>query len=278
MKIVKYLIAALLIISITKKVHVSPTKEHIISTDELEYYDAKSKTAQMSNGDTFVGIEEYNRSTTPPNIMNPSLKLFTQISTQNYTAPSKNFVGGVNPMTSLYGIPVVGAHFHLKLNKNTVGTYWPMNKIAQLNDGQTYVAIIEKQIGNYKKHGYYELGPIWTQFNAKELSELYNISTSDSNFQSRVKQIGIVTKNKQSFKLYGVLLNPPTDQTNFKQSSKAFSNIIEKESTVPGMDHFQKEMNDRAMHAYNALLQHTEQPQTHFANINNTAGIYTLPV
>lgn len=270
MKIVKYLVAALLIISITKKVHVAPT-------DELEFYDAKTKTAQMSNGDTYVGIVEYNRATTPPNIMNPSLQLFTQISTQNYTAPSKNLAGGLNAMTNLYGIPVVGAKFYVKSKKNTIGSYWPINKIAQLNDGQTYVAIIEEQIGNYKKHGYYAVGPIWTQFDAIELAKLYNISTSDADFQSRVHNIGMVTKhNKQNFKLYGVLLNPPSNQTKSQKSNNGLQKIIAREPIVPGMDRFRKDMNDRAKHAYYSLIKESKQPQTHFANINNAAGMYAI--
>lgn len=272
MKLVKYLIAALLIISITKKVHVTP--------DELEFYDAKSKTAQMSNGTTYVGIVEYNRATTPPNIMNPSLQLFTQISTQNYTESSKNFAGGLTAMTSLYGIPVVGAKFHIKSNKKTIGTYWPINKIAQLDDGQTYGAIIEEQIGNYKKHGYHSLGPIWTQFNDAELSKMYNISTSDPDFKSRVKNIGIVTKyNKQSFKLYGVLLSAPTPilQPPSLKLASSEENIIPREPIVPGMDNFTKEMQKRVQRAYYNLLAKSEQPKTHTYNMSNAAGIYAIP-
>ena len=257
MKIVKYLIAALLIISITKKVHVAP--------DELEYYDAKTKTAKMNNGQTYVGIVEYNQATTPPNIMNSSLQLFTQISNQNYTKPAKNFVGGLNPMTSLYGIPVTGAEFHIKSNKKTIGTYWPISKIAQLNNGQTYVGIIEEQIGNYKKHGYYEVGSISTHFDEAELSSMYNISKKDSDFKSRVKEIGIVTKHKQNLKLYGVLLNPSSNFTSHTSSLK--------KQIIPGMEHYKKEIRND----YYALLGQDKSPQTHTHGISNAGAMYAIP-
>ncbi len=262
MKIIKYLVAALLIVSITKKIHVA--------SDELEYYDAKTKTAQMSNGQTYVGIMEYSQPTTPPNVLIPALKPFTQISTQNYTNPSKHFVGGLMEMTSLYGIAVAGSKFHIKLDKKTIGTYWPINKIAQLSDGQTYVAIIEEQVGNYKKHGFYATGPIWTQFNAEELSKQYNISTEDPDFKSRVSKIGTVQKHKQSFVLYGVSLYPKKSLKSefFKPLNKHL--IIEKEATIPGMDKFTKNITHRVELAYQNL---THKPES---SSLNSAGLYSI--
>jgi hypothetical protein len=274
MKIVKYLLAALLIITITKKVHVSPAA----LADELEFYDAQSKTAQMSNGSMYVGIMEYNKSTTPPNILIPSLKLFTQISTENYTTSSTPLFGGLNSMTSLYGIPVAGAPFHIKSNKTTIGTYWPINKVAQLQDGQTYVAIIEEQIGNYKKRGLTGRGPIWTQFDTDELSNLYNISTSDSNFQERVKKIGTVQKHKQQFTLYGVLLYPSNNQKSSKIWHTHSETIIPREPIVPGMDSFTKEMRDRVQLAYHNLLRKKDDEQSVNSDyMKNVAGLYAIP-
>ncbi len=250
MKIVKYLIAALLVISITKKIHVTP--------DQLEFYDAISKTAKMSNGDTYVGIVEYNRSTTPPNIANPTLKLFTQISTQNYSESTPGILGGLSAMTSLYGIPVIGESFHIKSNKQTIGTYWPINKVAQLHDGKTFVAIIEEQTGNYKKHGYHALGPIWTRFDATELAKMYNIDTSDVNFKKYVKTIGTTTKHKkQNFKLYGVLLNSslstPIHQSFLNQIENSTS--IKKETLLPKMDSFTEKLRTQTRRAYSSLGQ-----------------------
>ncbi len=267
MKIIKYLIAALLIISITKKVHVA--------VDELEFYDAKTKTAQMSNGDMYVGIMEYNQATTPPNVLIPSLKLFTQISTQNYTKSSTPLMGGVMPTTSLYGIQVIGANFHIKSKNKTIGTYWPMNKVAQLSNGQTYVAIIEEKVGNYKKHGFYATGPIWTQFDAHELATMYNISTSNPDFKSLVKKIGTVQKQKQTYVLYGVLLYQNNMPSTHNPSPVFTSSTIEKETKIPGMDHFTKDIHDRAFNAYQDLLKHTDQPKTRATSLN-PAGIYFM--
>lgn len=211
MRLVKYLVAALLVISITKKVHVAPND---ITPDQNIKYDNSTKTALLKTTceEMYVGVVEYNQSVTPPNITIPALKLFAKIPTPNYHHSSKHkpILGGLNPTTSLYGIPVTGFKYHIKAENNTVGYYWPTNKIVQLDNGQVLVGIQEKTEGNYIN--LFTRKPRLSESEKQELLKLYNVTVTDQS----LKNIGKIRKDNKNIVLYGIFLNNHPSFTNFK--------------------------------------------------------------
>lgn len=109
MKIIKYLIAAILVLSITKKVHVENNQKPIDFTVTLTktdmpkvsgIYDAINKKAFIG----FTNVQEYNRAVTPPNISNPKLIRFGSFPTPDYDTNAHGY-GGLTKETSLWGIP-----------------------------------------------------------------------------------------------------------------------------------------------------------------------------
>lgn len=249
MKIMKYLVAALLVVSITKKVHVQP---NTITKNKQVVYDSKNKTAKTNT--TYVGVVQYNRAVTPPNIAIPALKFFATIPTPNYK-PSKNYAGGLNTTTRLFGIPVTGQEYKVKSDSKSIGFYWPANKIVQLNDGQTFVEVKEEMQKNYT--AYHALGPISTRFmpsESKELFKMYNIVTTDENFKDSVKTIGSIKKGNQIVKLYGVLLNatPMPEITEFFDKTQKAENVLKnlQTATVPDLNSINKQLRLKIATAY----------------------------
>lgn len=162
MKIVKYLVAALLIVSVTKKVHVQDSSSKVTSTSMPIFsldladsdmsqvsgiYNPTSKTAQI----TFTNVLEHNRATTPPNVDNPDLIKFGSMPTsqlfQNASKP-----GGLSATTSLWGIAKTSQN--QKSAASTISkkqnqpeaqilNYDKTGRIIYMDDGKTYVAIEE---------------------------------------------------------------------------------------------------------------------------------------
>ncbi len=138
MKIIKYLTVALLVVLVSKKVHV---KEDSLT------YDPIRQTATFK-GQHYVGVKAYNPTVTPPNIENPALKAITLIKNPNY----ENRGYGSSNQLRLYGIPVTNNFIEIKNQSGKViGKYWKKEKIAQLDNGATYVSVITTHIPNYKK-------------------------------------------------------------------------------------------------------------------------------
>jgi hypothetical protein len=278
MKLIKYLIAALLVVSITKKVHVASS--HAIKDKNVKY-NAITKTASIDT--TYVGVEEYNQAVTPPNLEIPALKLFATIPTPHYKrSGNKQVAGGLNASTSLYGIPVTGLKYPVKTDTKTIGFYWPTSKIVQLNNGQTFVGVKEEVQGNYKE--FHALGPIWTRFLSAEIQEifkLYNISLStDTKLKDRVKNIGTVRKNKQAVKLYGLLLNA----TSMPETGQSFAHTFQPEKILKSTqkaildnpNEMRKQMHLKVATAYPRLQQPEDQISVSTPSSNNPGFLYAM--
>jgi hypothetical protein len=157
MKIFKYLAAALLIVSITKKIHVSswdgkkwsgpgtirtslkkakdrvnvsqqsvntPTPFSLQLTDKdskkvTGLYNPNTGTATIQ----FTNVVKYDRATTPPNILNSKLIRFGSYPTPGYIAHS-GMVGGLSKTTSLWGIATSST------TKAATGQAQPSSKIS----------------------------------------------------------------------------------------------------------------------------------------------------
>ena len=174
--------------------------------DDLEHYDQASRTATLKNGKVYVGVIEYSQAVTPPNISNPALKSFATIATPNFEASSSRMSGAKRAKTTLFGISVSGDKLTVKSDSNGIGFYWPESKIVQLNNGETLVCIIEEKQGNYKKTGAHAIGPVYTWFSSDDLKQ-YGISNMDSDFKSRVEQIGTTKIDHARVTLNGVRLS-----------------------------------------------------------------------
>ena len=205
----------------------------------VDTYDAASKTAMLKNGQTYVGVIEYSRAVTPPNISNPALQQFATIATPNYQGNSR-LSGGLSQRTLLFGLPVSGEKLTIKSSKDLhIGFYWPDSKIVQLNNGDTFVCIIQEKKRNYKQAN--AIGPVFTWFDQQDLKQFGILNTS-SDFKSRVENIGTVKLAHSNTTLYGVLMNPreitlqqesvsrprinqPTPRQDFSSREKAHSII-----------------------------------------------------
>lgn len=186
--------------------------------DDLEHYDRASRTAVLKNGKTYVGIVEYSQSVTPPSISNPALKSFATIATPNFVSSnvmtigiqSHIWAGAKRSQTTLFGLPVSGEKFPVKSKASSIGFYWPESKIVQLNNGETLVCVIEEKKGNYKKTGAHAIGPVYTWFSNDNLKK-YGISNMDSDFKSRVENIGTAKIDHSTVILNGVKLSVSND-------------------------------------------------------------------
>lgn len=258
MKIVKYLIAALLVISITKKVHVLNQNTHI-SIDSASFsYDSQSKTVQIVNDEnrteTYVGAVAPNSTVTPINIAVPALQFIKTIPALNTT----HFSSYGSPKTlALYGLPVLGEPipvYDMK-NKQKIGKYWKKlngkqesNQIVQLDDDRTFVCVIEQK--DNKKQGYYAIGPVWTWYETSFYNKWlkkYGIDTNDKNFQKLVQKIGIIRNASKTIELFGVAFDPLPQKGNTKIFRQHQSMTIEKETEIPGMDNFTQNLKESAL-------------------------------
>lgn len=256
MKIVKYLIATLLVISLSKKVHVAQTTRS--SHSRLEFaqpYQPTSHIAYMidrSTGmhETYVGVIQVdnNFSNTLPDASIPALKFITKMPKLKFHDYKYSEV-----YVNLYGIPVSNNYLHVKSGKKTIGLYWPDNKIVQLYDGKTYVGIIEQNQKNYKKNN--AIGPVFTWFDTpatqQELLQSYGISqTNVEAFKKLVtnEPIGTVRRlpKHKSARLYGVYLDLSAAQYNPLKFSDEFitshaPKAILKQSLNPNIDRFRNQ-------------------------------------
>jgi len=184
----------------------------------LKSYNKESKTAILKNGSTYVGIVEYNQATTPPNILNSSLKAFATIDTPNYKE-SGILLGSVRAITTLYGIPVFGKKIAVKQDSKSIGYYWPESNVAQLNNGITFMQVVTEKIGNYKPSASDS-----AFLNAKRILNSHTQTTSI--FKSKGELIGTAKLSHQNtISLYGapISLNisqPHTAQNTFDRFAK----------------------------------------------------------
>lgn len=191
MKIIKYLTVALLVVLVSKKVHV---KEDSLS------YDAIKQTASFK-GQDYIGVKAYNPTVTPPNIENPALKPITLIKNQNY----ENKGYGSSNQLRLYGIPVTKNFVEIKnSSEKVIGKYWKKEKIAQFDNGAVYVAIIATHIANYKKVKPDKTKKPSIQNITKSLAE-YGI-TYDNTLLPKI--LGTIQQGHQRFELSGYMLYP----------------------------------------------------------------------
>lgn len=256
MKLMKYLLAALVIVSVTKKIHVIDNADKVMTTSslKLENYNPTSRTAHMINSKnqliTFVGVVETNPTFTPPSLSNPALHFLTTIATPTSIFSEKHFrFGSSNNTKSLYAIQVSGSPTAVKSRQQTIGYYWPDNEIVQLNNGETYVSIIKQAQGNYRKINTHAIGPVWTWFNSDELLRTYGISTKANNFKDLVSNVGTIRNHDEhrTWTLYGVRLDPfsVVEQPNLHSKdfiqSYAPKHIL-KEHIIPGLDEHTRQM------------------------------------
>src|SRR3990167_4093005 len=230
MKLVKYLVAALLVISITKKVHVTPSSQQVQDLSEAQSklapapsislknsknlnYNAKTATAQLNNT-TYIGVVEYSTSAVAPNVVIPALTAFAEIKTPHYKAPTKPIVGGIESTTPLFGLPVAGTPLTVTAI-GTSGSYWQQNQIVRLNNGTIFVAVREDKQKNYVEN--HALGPIWTRYSDSEVNLIWRLygykaaRQSLKKFKSAlpnlVQKIGSVQQGNQTVHLYGIHLH-----------------------------------------------------------------------
>jgi hypothetical protein len=258
MKILKYFIMAVLVVTVTRKIHPG-SNQSLESSSQTFEYDAMSKTVlTQTNGTTqvYVGVIAVNPTVTPPTISAPALKFIAQIPALDDSESSFGY--GSSSKRNLFGLPVFGqptAVFQKKIDKNhkknvqyeEIGLYWSplkkdntVNNIVQLKNGATYVCITMKAIT--KKYGAYAVGPVWTWYDSKELLP-YGISTKQQNFKSLVEKIGIIINGNTEIELYGVKFNAATETESTTPASDKIlqhqqSMHIQKETQIPGMDSF----------------------------------------
>lgn len=176
----------------------------------VKKYNSDTKIARTDN--LYVGVYEYNKATTPPDITIPAMVPFGTIKKKPYQEDSK-LVGRKFNITTLWGIPVHGHRKPIKESEKnlTIGYLW-LNQdsifgVAQMNDGKTFIGVIDDHQPNYIKTQQHELGktgPIWTWYtedDSKNLIETYGISKPSL---SNVKEIGLAKINRQRYKLYGI--------------------------------------------------------------------------
>jgi hypothetical protein len=177
----------------------------------VKKYNPDKKTATVNN--VYVGVEEHSRATTPPNVIIPAMVPFGTI-TEKHTPKEKQLLGGKINITTLWGVPVYGHRKPIKETEQnlTIGYLW-LNQdsifgIAQMNDGKTFVGVIDDHQPNYIKTAstHKKTGLVWdwyTHNDVTDLKEKYGVAAPSS---ETVKEIGIAKINRQRYKLYGLRL------------------------------------------------------------------------
>ncbi|MBP7854733.1 hypothetical protein KAZ82_02220 [Candidatus Babeliales bacterium] len=248
MKIFKYLILAVLIVSLTKKIHVA---NNAIYDSGSVLYDQKAhlafKTTDENQMQMFAGVIAVNPTVTPPNVSAPALEFIATIEPAPSKSPVKHRYGRSNKQ-NLFGILLQGDSTPVfdSTDDSMIGLYWNQKKLVTIPKKAIFVAIIEqKQISN---HGFYALGPIWTWFDTptlrKELKK-YGISIKQVNFKNLVQPVGYILKNDQKYMLYGVQF----DANQEKEKPAIMTQIIaeeqrpiERETQIPSMDSMTKKL------------------------------------
>lgn len=172
-------------------------------------YNATNKTATALDGSVYVGVVEYSQSVTPPNLAIPALQQFAKI--KNPTSSGSKAPGAPKATTILWGLKVTGHKEAIKQGNTTIGYLWAESNIAQLNNGETVVAIMSEPQGNYKPRNAHAMGPVWTRYSQQQLESMknmYHIVPSNSN----VQLFGTVQIDGQTNNVYGINLqqNAPT--------------------------------------------------------------------
>ena len=244
MKSLKYVIISLLLISIFKKT--TPSQSELTAEDTIvtnsEPVPSKLKSVRHSDRDNetkkqhkkryrstvkkynfekktattntvYVGVEEYNQATTPPNITIPAMVPFGTIS-EHRTPQEKQLLGGKIHITTLWGIPVYGHRKPIKETEQnlTIGYLW-LNQdsifgIAQMNDGKTFVGVIDDHQPNYIKTEYThkKTGLVWDWYTHQDIAELKEKYGVENPSSETVREIGMAKINRQRYKLYGLRL------------------------------------------------------------------------
>lgn len=189
----------------TKKQH----KKRYRSTVKKYNPDKKTATANI----VYVGVEEHSQATTPPNVIIPSMVPFGTI-TEKHTPKEKQLLGGKINITTLWGIPVYGHRKPIKETEQnlTIGYLW-LNQdsifgIAQMNDGKTFVGVIDDHMPNYIKTDstHKKTGLVWEWYTSKDVSDLKEKYGIKMPTLETVTEIGIAKINRQRYKLYGLKL------------------------------------------------------------------------
>lgn len=226
-------------------------------------YTPSTKTATMKDGSVYVGVVEYSRSVTPPNIAIPALIEFATI--KNSKSSSTVSHGGQSKNIALWGLKVTGRRRPIKQKNKTIGDYWPESNIAQLNNGQTIVAVIQEQQGNYMPHTTHAMGPVWTRYSDEQIqsiAQLYKTSPSRTNIDP--SGIGTVKIDGQKNILYGIVLQQGSALSNTSKTVAALAtrhhnllgqqqSRIPKEEEIPGAEQFRQSINMSAAQAAAAL-------------------------
>lgn len=223
---------------------------------DLQKYNKKTKTATMKDGKTYVGIIEYSKAVTPPNIAIPALQPFATIKNPAYSKSKSRTSGGHSQYITLWGLEVSGHHIPLKnSNSKTIGQFWPESNIAQLNNGQTIVLVSKEAQGNYRQHAH-AMGPVWTWYQQPEYKmglRKYGLTSTSSNDLSPLideNGVGLVTINNQKYNLFGINISKINEVTTSSQKmaeliaapqttkKSAYQHLqhIEKETPMPGAD------------------------------------------
>jgi len=225
---------------------------------DLKNYNKKTKTATMKDGTTYVGVVEYSKAVTPPNISIPALQLFATIKNSNYAKSTTRTSGSQKQYTTLWGLEVHGTNIPVKNSNNkTIGQFWPDANIAQLTNGQTIVMVIKQAQGNYKQHAAHALGPVWTWYQQPENStnlNKYGITSTGSNYLAPLIDqdgFGTVTIHNQKYTLFGINLSAAgqaelssqpqhvaTLTSSAPKKKNAYQHLqhIDKETPMPGVD------------------------------------------
>ncbi len=208
MKIIKYLTLALLVVFVSKKIHV---KEDALTYDPIK----QTATFKKQN---YIGVKAYNPTVTPPNLQNPALKAITLIKNQNY----ENKGYGSSNQLRLYGIPV-GSNFVEIKNENgrSIGQYWKKEKVVQMDNGATYVSIIATHIPNYTKVKPDKSKTPSVESITKTLAQ-YGIVYNNTLLP---KIIGKIHQGHQTSQLSGYMLYPAT-QITFETIYEEFKELI----------------------------------------------------
>lgn len=248
MKSLKYIIISILIVTICKKATPSDVNkidnQATVTTETLDNQfsliepDKKHKnrhsdrdkqhkkryrsTVKSYNNDTkiaridnlYVGVYEYTKAVTPPNITIPAMVPFGTI-TEKQSKKKEALTGKKLQITTLWGIPVYGHRKPIKESEKnlTIGYLW-LNQdlifgIAQMTDGKTFVGVIDDHQPNYidtGKHHLGKTGPVWTWYSEEDFQDLQEKYGIEKPSSSNVKEIGVAKINRQRYKLYGIEL------------------------------------------------------------------------
>ncbi len=171
---------------------------------------------------------------------------------------NKQLLGGKINITTLWGIPVYGHRKPIKESEKnlTIGYLWLSQDtifgIAQMNDGKTFVGVIDDHQPNYIVTGRPHVGktgPVWTWYSNKDIKDLkikYGIPTPSL---STVKDIGIAKINRQRYKLYGIQLPEiggdfADTMDFFKSEDNNVSNNLESNNSDQDQDNDQEQDNN----------------------------------